>query len=269
MNDPWSVTAPRNARFTTAQRPLLPAADGCDVQRRLRLLAPYWAGLAGLAARKGAGHEAEDIATEAIIRAALSAVHSNGPLPLDFQAGLWREVPGCRVLVARSSQLVAPDVAVWPDTDKALREVSAAVEVARTAAADTPVVLVGLGAGAGVATSLAVALADRVAGAVAVAPPFTRQGPHGGGPAGGPRSRPSVVVLTGDGADSVASSVHYQSWVDANRVRSRMAVVPGLGCAFPRDFGRMMREALDWIVDPPPDRAGAPHRPLTPPGGAG
>lgn len=38
--------------------------------RRLHLFAPYWRYLVGLAARKGAGHEAEDIAAEAMIRAA-------------------------------------------------------------------------------------------------------------------------------------------------------------------------------------------------------
>lgn len=51
-------------------------------RRRLQLLAVHWRNLADLAARKGAGHLAEDLASEAIMRAAWSeSIDEETPLP--------------------------------------------------------------------------------------------------------------------------------------------------------------------------------------------
>lgn len=52
------------------------------VQRRLLLLAPYHPGLVSLARRSGAGADAEDIATDAVLHAALSQrTRTDQPLP--------------------------------------------------------------------------------------------------------------------------------------------------------------------------------------------
>lgn len=178
-------------------------------------------------------------------------VHGNGPLPRAFQAGLWRRVPWCRVLAACSPVEVAPETAVWSGREAAMRTVSDAVDEAGGTRPSTPVVVVGLGAGAVLAARTAVERVGAVAGAIAVAPVFPARGPYGDTTARTSEHRPSVLVLS-DGTGSVDQ---YSQWAAAHGVRVRAERTPGLGHAFPRDFGPEMRRALDWVTEEQANRS--------------
>jgi DNA-directed RNA polymerase specialized sigma24 family protein len=103
------------------------------VQRRLRLLAPYHPGLVSFARRSGAGADAEDIATDAVLYAALSErTRTDQPLPYlrrivhnlvvdRFRDDACRQRVLCDAALLPSQRAVEDDVAA---RDLALRALS-------------------------------------------------------------------------------------------------------------------------------------------------
>jgi predicted esterase len=192
--------------------------------------------------------------------ATILALHGNGPLPLELQAALWREIPEVAVVAVRSGDLLAPEVAVWRG-EEALGVASQAVDVARGAVPGVPVVAVGLGAGAVLAGRLAVRRAGAVSGAVAVAPVYPAQGPYPDAVARTPRDRPAVLILTGEGEEHSAID-RYAAWARDRGVEVGTEALPGLGHAFPARFGEAMRPVLRRVVT---DRPSGPSHPTPEP----
>ncbi|MDA2810921.1 hypothetical protein O4J56_09765 [Nocardiopsis sp. RSe5-2] len=188
-------------------------------------------------------------------QAAVVALHGNGPLPIGLLARLWRELPGVAVLAVRSGALIAPDVAVWRGGEEAVRTVSEGVDEARGAVPQAPLAVVGLGAGAGLASRVAVRRSGAVAGAVAVAPVLPAQGPYPDAEADASRPAPRVLVL-GDGEDGSQAGIDgYADWARGRGVDVRMWHRPGLGHAFPAEFGPDMGEALRLVLEGAPASA--------------
>jgi predicted esterase len=146
---------------------------------------------------------------------------------------------GYAVLAVRSSQRTSPNYRTWPDQDRAVAELSEAVELLAPRLRALPVVAAGFSAGGRVA--LAWALSGRpspVAGVLAVAPAIALDALPTE-PATGLDPARILVGAEDDLLDDVSAV--------GERLRPSgfgLDVVPGLGHSFPADFSDRL---ADWL----------------------
>ena len=160
---------------------------------------------------------------------------------------------GFVLLAVDSSQRSTPLYRSWPDTDLAIRDITAALTELDETDRTLPLLAAGFSAGARVAVLWALAevsdVAARPSGFLAVGPALTPEHLDGKLRARAAQSAVRGRILVGEQDEDVTPEVYdaHTMLVDAG-ADVTLETIPGLGHAFPADFGRSLPGLLESLL---------------------
>jgi predicted esterase len=180
-------------------------------------------------------------------RAAVIALHGNGPAPAHLFGPLWAELDSCTTFLPRSPQLVTPGVYEWRDRQRAIADLRTVASAALSAVGPgIPLVLAGLGAGGRIAIEAALTGAVDAAGAMAFAPHLVPldDAPPPGPAADGPR----IWIFPGGAEPAVTSCTVFAEWARARGHDCTIGHEQGMGHEYPTRFRAAAAPALEAIL---------------------